>query len=55
MECAVEEQTGGLLFCPLEEALLDRTALPNSTCRELLGRSQGEVSLLRRGSLSPLP
>lgn len=32
----------GLLFCPLEEALLDHAALPNSTCKELLGGSQGE-------------
>lgn len=47
MECAVEEQLAGLLFCLLEEALQNHAALPNSTCRELLGRSRGEVSLLR--------
>lgn len=42
MECAVEEQPARLLFYPLEKALLDHAALPNSTCKELLGRSQGE-------------
>lgn len=42
MECAVEEQPAGLLFCLLEEALLNLAALPNSACRELLGRGEGE-------------
>lgn len=42
MEWAEEEQLAGLLFCPLEEALLDYAALPNSTWKEPLGRSQGE-------------
>lgn len=31
MEHVVEEQAG-LLFCPVEEALLGHTALPNSAC-----------------------
>lgn len=55
MECAVEEQPGGLLFCPREEALLDHTALPNSTCRESCrgGARERSVTLAPWFSFTP--
>lgn len=37
MERVVEERAG-LLFCPVEEALLGHAALPNSACWEEPGR-----------------
>lgn len=55
MECAVEEQPGGLLFCPREEALLDHTALPNSMCRESCrgGARERSVTLAPWFSFTP--